>query len=538
MAARQQIILPRPHRQSAFTLIELLISVAIALVLVLGVNQVFKIASQTVGTGQAFSAVTRDERVAHFSVYTDVHNALTVAQPALMISSQSVVAFNTQQDASNEPSGVPGTITINGVAQPVSYALASSRNFRIDTLGFFASGDLYQRQTANDQTFVSPTTSSSAYIWYGHLALPSNSQAQSAGTYSTPVTPVLPPSAPPPSTQWFGPGWPDSSTTLRNDNNRYAADWILGRVAMLFVPTPPTGDNYLQYNVNANPLASNNTSTTDGIAIFTSRYDEVGCSVTQFNSAAAAYLTTNPLPATPPMPSGFRTPMFFRYCANPFPIKPLTAANMAAAAPIFLRHCSQFIVEYAGDYLTQDNNPYLANGSTPNPNYGNVGSVTNSSDAIVTVNGAQGDGVVDFVADKTASLTNPALWTRRIRWYGFPRDTNNDGAIDLQHDVVPLRDVLQAAIPNGAGQPSTTNAPWEVVNFLVPSNNNYATTGNVVPTSQYLCSWGAETQWPVSGNYGTGLPRMLRITLALDDPAGRLASPQIYEYVIDLGSQQ
>jgi len=512
MTLRQQVNLPRSQRRPAFTLVELLVSVAIALILILGINEVFKISAQTVGTGQAFSEVTRDERVAHFSVYTDVLNALTTSQPALLISSQSVIAFRTQQDASNEPSGVPGTITINGTPQTVSNALASSRNFRIDTLGFFASGDLYQRQTGDPGQFVSTTTSSNAYIWYGHVLVPNNNQAQNPTVYGT-----LPPTAPPqlgqallpPASpiagQWFGPGWPDNSTTVRNDNNRFAADWILGRVAMLFIQPPISGTtNYLTAGASGNVLGSDAIAQ-DSSPIYSSRYDVVGSSVTQFNTAAATYLKT-----TPALPNGFRTPMFFRYQANPFPIKPLSAATMAGVAPVFLRHCSQFIVEYAGDYLTQDNNP-------ADVTYGQV-------------TGATGDNVIDYVID-------PVTGARRIRWYGFPRDTNADGAIDLIHDVVPLRDVLQAAAPNGAGQSATTTAPWEVFNDLTP-NSNYAAANAVKADSQYICSWGAESQWPVLSGFGTGVPRMLRITLALDDPDGRLASPQIYEYVIDLGSQQ
>lgn len=545
MTLRQQVNLPRSQRRPAFTLVELLVSVAIALILILGINEVFKISAQTVGTGQAFSEVTRDERVAHFSVYTDVLNALTTSQPALLISSQSVIAFRTQQDASNEPSGVPGTITINGTPQTVSNALASSRNFRIDTLGFFASGDLYQRQTGDPGQFVSTTTSSNAYIWYGHVLVPNNNQAQNPTVYGT-----LPPTAPPqlgqallpPASpiagQWFGPGWPDNSTTVRNDNNRFAADWILGRVAMLFIQPPISGTtNYLTAGASGNVLGSDAIAQ-DSSPIYSSRYDVVGSSVTQFNTAAATYLKT-----TPALPNGFRTPMFFRYQANPFPIKPLSAATMAGVAPVFLRHCSQFIVEYAGDYLTQDNNPYNADGSA-NLNYGNVGTVTNPTTKVVApVNGAQGDGVVDFVIDPTSKAnnpTNPGLWTRKIRWYGFPRDTNGDGAIDLQDDVVPLRDVLQAAVPNGAGQAptaATAMAPWEAFNDLaIPSGGNYV--GYTNTDAQYLCSWGSETVYPLASGTSNGLPRMLRITLALDDPNGRLAAPQIYEYVIDLGAQQ
>src|SRR5207245_1274405 len=51
--------------------------------------------------------------------------------------------------------------------------------------------------------------------------------------------------------------------------------------------------------------------------------------------------------------------------------------------------------------------------------------------------------------------TNPALWRRKIRWYGFPRDENGDGIVqgfrnglsnnDLL-DVVPVRDVVRTCI--------------------------------------------------------------------------------------------
>ena len=49
---------------------------------------------------------------------------------------------------------------------------------------------------------------------------------------------------------------------------------------------------------------------------------------------------------------------------NPTVQAPVTAATLAEMAPYFLQHCSQFIVEYAGDYLQQDNDPTNAHTAT------------------------------------------------------------------------------------------------------------------------------------------------------------------------------
>ena len=56
--------MPRPPNQPrrAFTLIEVMISIALVLILVLGINQVFKLTSDTVGAGQALASKARDYR--------------------------------------------------------------------------------------------------------------------------------------------------------------------------------------------------------------------------------------------------------------------------------------------------------------------------------------------------------------------------------------------------------------------------------------------------------------------------------------------
>jgi hypothetical protein len=51
----------------------------------------------------------------------------------------------------------------------------------------------------------------------------------------------------------------------------------------------------------------------------------------------------------------------------------------------------------------------------------------------------------------------------------------------------------------------------------------------MLPTARYTCVWGPD----VNTTYDP-LPAMLRITLVMDEPAGRLAEGQTYEFVIDL----
>ncbi len=499
-----------------FTLVELMISIAIALVLIVGVNQVFRIAAQTVGAGQALSAITRDERVAHFTFTNDIHNTVSTNTPAFIISSQRVGAFRNAADFNSSSTqtnpmqfDLPG-----GGTSPIDPTAVNDRSHRVDLLSFFASGDLYSRQTANDGNFVSPTTSNEAYIWYGMVQQPDNKAAGAAMTGGLTYVPATS-AATGNFADWFFPG---AGTNTTNPNNFYSSDWILGRFAMLFTPNPPTTpqqDNYITAGTTTgNPLAYDAVSTNYGgsgvWSILQSRYDITNSSISSYRTST----TMNPGSLAA------RANMIMRLCANPFVYKGttgLSAASMAAAAPIFLRHCSQFIVEYAGDYLTQTNDPGKADDGT--------------------VTAAQGDGTVDYVAVNVNGTLQ-----RQIRWYGFPRNTSGQPGINIGNgDVAPLADSramiagttpasFEYQLPNGWTSSATATS-------YMPPSNYIGYTG--MATAQYICSWGTDSTYTIQPATGTpsvtqGLPTMLRITIALDDPNGRLAEPQIYEYVIDL----
>jgi hypothetical protein len=198
---------------------------------------------------------------------------------------------------------------------------------------------------------------------------------------------------------------------------------------------------------------------------------------------------------------------------------------MSARQQLLAEACSQFIVEYAGDFVTQS----LATG--------------------VVTNAAAPDGVVDFVV---RTLPAPVGQVRRTRWYGLPRDVDEDGIIAgnaassippanspiwTSDDVIPLRDICGARqlferyVPVGAA--NYANEVDEVDNPLpLLRGSGFVTTED----TSYVCIWGAEdfsTAVPYTTGPSTGyrIPTMLRIIADLTDTNGKLQSPVRQEMI-------
>jgi prepilin-type N-terminal cleavage/methylation domain-containing protein len=310
-----------------------------------------------------------------------------------------------------------------------------------------------------------------------------------------------------------------------------------------------------------------------------------------YNFAVPAY--TYPLPPTPgnypgPQSGSFTPPAaaqvippavygygdpglwYNRPQCNPTIQSPVNAASLAEMAPYFLQHCSQFIVEYAGDYMQQDNNQYLPSPPNPpntiNPHYG-------------AMTGIGADGQIDFYVDANGN--------KHIRWYGMPRsstgtphfdgptgatkgqvlirgydsnpatfgtleDPTVSGAAGTYNallnyftDVIPLRDYYTMYFNRGLSTAPTLYAPpWEVdVNFdptrdygsylsvpgtvpIAPSgtgtggNYNAFNTPNNPP--RYVAAWHDD------------MPAMIRILIKVDDPNNKVKDGPWYEYVFRL----
>ncbi|MGB7156605.1 MAG: hypothetical protein WBD40_00980 [Tepidisphaeraceae bacterium] len=502
----------------------MMISVALVLFLIIGINQVFKMTSDTVGAGQVLSSNVRDSRAVQSVMFSDLAGAVMQNPPAMIIASSRVSAFRNPTDRLSDRDTDPLTTDLdnnnvegdNGVlGEDISPATYNFRSHRTDRLAFFAR-DVYRRQTGDDGTFASATGSNEAYIWYGHLRMPNN---------DSPVT----------ATSYKGPG---AETFATNQNNFDASQFSLGRMAMLMRdPRDPafiTAAEEYYPRTNPVPLASSGLPTPPNLflspfawgvmdsggggPIQDSRYDLAGITIAQFAQDVRdrsvgtppseplwwqRLLYAGPLAAiTAPRPADED----YRFRADRLFAKPLDSQKAALLAPILLSGCGQFIVEYAGDYIGQD---------------GTTGART----SLVP------DNIPDFVIDNATGTP-----VRSTRWYGMPRDVSGsttggpDGIILAgtaaapSVDVVPLRDVRGAA----------DAAPFEravAFNLPPPPPAGYLVPGGMAPEARYDCVWGPDYPLEVAAN---PLPQMLRITVVLEDPSGRLAEGQAYEFVIDL----
>ncbi len=458
------ILHPCPRR--GFTLLELMISVAIMLFLVIGINQVFSTTSATVGAGQAASALTRDQKAASTVFYSDWQGAATIDSPAIIIHSEALPMFLNKADAASDADGLPLTVNQQGAATAtVSAFTYNYRNHRADQFSFFSRGD-FPRQTGDGSgSLVSPLASNEAWISYGHLMLPNNGI-----------------------TRFYAPGEADAAAPGdKNDNNFYASQWVLGRVAMLLRYNSAAAPTFSGYYgrvpaspANLTPLAGV-TTTAPGIStISQSRFDVAD----RFRQDILSQADPN-----------WWQKLIYRFQCDPYSVLDRATADSAAFAkttPYFLPGCTQFMVEYAGDFVTQDANQASAT----------YGEVKTDSGGLPII---QPDGIIDFYIDKSADPGDSTKWVRRTRWFGLGRDLTINGTAADDGDVRPFRDSWPAspAIPRQAFEKD----------IVAPSGGS---------PGVYTCVFG-----PTDVK-----PKMIRITVTITDPNDRLANGQTYEYVL------
>jgi hypothetical protein len=493
------------NSRTAFTLTELMISIALVLVLIIGVNRVFKYTTDTVGTEAAISSAMRDIRAGERTLRHDFDAMVSSSeQPAIIITTHLQYAFRNQQDQLTDldndprtdvdPLNPTGTIDYSTVANE---ALPTMRRHRLDSISFFTRdiSKPYKRQTGSGNTLVYTTSSPEAWIFLGPLWLPDNTGTFAAG---------VPANSPPPTYPGAG------TTTFTNPNNFYASQWQLGRQTILMKSQTDIAPNEpfmmraaaltpLQYDsqVGSKPSAGANPTPLPAPVptIEQATCDLAGRTISEFRSDVAAAGANFWLPLTTTTGTAATDPPYL-FQADPQGVKPsgggITSDSASKSSSVFMGSCSQFVVEYAGDFVTQD--------------------------ATGTYTAAVPDGVMDFVVIPTAGAVPER---RMIQWYGYPRDTSSptgqgpDGTITsaapLCGDVLPLVTAWPTA---GAGA-----FPFEVVT-PTPSNRLY--TAAFGPTDLDGTRYAPSTPRK---------PKMIRVIVQIADAPGRLADGQNFEYV-------
>jgi hypothetical protein len=179
-----------------------MIAVGLMLLLMIGINLIFRMTGQAVSAGQALSESQRNAQAVQSQLYRDMTNMVVDDAPVILLRARTQAAFRNRQDMLSDRDYNPadtnalnratqtrtidldannreGETTVLGEA--ISPATYNSRNHRSDTFVFFAR-DQFQRQTGGGtlstggryEPLVADMTSNEAMIWYGHLHLPSN----------------------------------------------------------------------------------------------------------------------------------------------------------------------------------------------------------------------------------------------------------------------------------------------------------------------------------------------------------------------------
>lgn len=603
-----------------FTLVELMISLGIAILLIYGINVVFRAVADTVRTGNAIASANRKMRSVESSVVIDFEGTsieyeplakainttdkplerrwsgmapITGAidptlplnyyteprQPAITIFCKRQLAFLNKADLDNDDDKNVATVdeSDTGTETPIAAGdnRVGGRVHRVDTIGFFSGGS-FQAHGVRDKG-TSGGVAQQAWIWYGHALQHDTNDDLKIAKYDE-LRPMPTNGAGPTAGRFYQPG---QNAPSANHRNYFASDWVLGRMAMMllgrqnstannsgspvigYAPAKPVYNVFAESSTSETAIdgratkkvvyASGSQSTYTAAPTLANPYPypvdkAVDSLVTvPFTSGlcdvaaiwpgllgtapvAPALLPTGSINTGPTDPYDVNkfNGLVHRYQAlqagaadwwersmlqpDPnvvFPLRfdtvnafakpvtkegPLTDADKASLQATYLaKGCTQFIVEFAGDFVKQD----LA-----------TGKVTSAAGVITP------DGVVDFDVIGTGANA-----VRRTQWYGLPRDVNGDGTAEADSDglaggdVVPVFNKAKKSLASGVITPSFEQA--------------------FVDGDHYIVAFGPREFYPVPNKTPADSvkPSLIRLTVTLTDGAGSLPTGMTREFV-------
>ena len=324
-------------RRRGFTLVELLVCTMLFMLVSFGISHVFGLTRITVATGQKIAEMTRDARAATATMWQDGQRWLSTDPVS--------------------PKDPPPLFFIRSIKENITDVTGATRAARRDMIGFPLRGS-FRRVTGDPGMFINTDASSEAWVWYGHC----------------------------------------NSLTGGQTN-------IIGRVATLLLDpnSIPNTVNFYQRDGNSlSPLRADSVSQTNRAAssytLNTSRYDLAGTTIAQLKTDVGTYNQAQSIPAA--------ENLIFRYQASERMVDmnnlsasaiPPTSDSYSRTTPVFLRNAPELIIEFAGDFVTQD--PV-------------TGDITDSKP----------DGIIDFAVVRTSAGAIQSPMQRRTQWFGMYRD--------------------------------------------------------------------------------------------------------------------
>jgi prepilin-type N-terminal cleavage/methylation domain-containing protein len=589
---RKRVFYSASPLAAGFTLVELMISIAIVLILMLGINFVFSTSAKTISGGMALTGVSREIRGARRVMEADFSNAVTAKKmPALIIHNEAIYAWRDKQDKLADIDQYPWTYDVDGeqstgdeilmepaaltpptlpsplAAPAANYpGLYNFRRHRIDRIAYFTENATseYIRQTGDSNTYIASQSQMTPEAWirYGLLRIPDNAN-DGAPDYWKPGGRGA----------YLGGVYQDEQG---NPNNFFASQWILGRTVILlkdesslplnatFLPAP-----WLQFGTTAqqvtqitpftsapfnreSPNPPNPYAGATPWRVEESRIDLAGTTIKELREsfrltpptvtwwddadptmiAAAANRDSRVYSDIPPAP-----PVSFNYLAwaKPFLDKTLNSSGSFATSmanqtreaalttPVFVKGCTQFIVEFAGDFYDQG-----PSGTPAAP---------------------EKLGRIDF----ENAGPGPGAGVR-TRWYGAPRDIDGDGTMDVQPVSVPPVATGTTPLRRWDTSPPAPPAPPNTVVVAPPFESVPAggtkiiyawgpteSTGRPIPTAGTSATtpppgWTTFPGYGKPGDANSVRPSLIRITMQLIDANGRLADGPSVEYVFPIPS--
>ena len=556
---------PTSRPRQGFTLVELMVSVVLVLLLLLGINTIFKMSSDTVGLGSAINEKSRLHRSIE-SILSNDGPHIPKDSPLFVIHMMPAsITGNFLNEADRARDADGDVATIDHDSDPTTPELRTTiadindRRHRADLLAYPVRG-LQRRRTANVAEFASTVRSFEAWVWMGHLHNRLEMPDQ-ATTHVSNGQPIVDPLLSPTNSNATPPVASPSSPL-------YAQNWTVGRVSVMLRHArlidedprrqrhyprgtqPPSGPpdltpigfgSLVDDDNTRRPSSKYNNRTQPEFVneeIQGARYDLASVTLADIRSYVNElkfWVENNNNNAEHDLDARHRTghthpvwqDLIYRFEYRPTMRRDIAQADangeglsheMAKVAPIMADNISQMIIEFAGDFLTQHNR-LDAEGNEDNQ-YG-------------LVKDLKPDGITDFYVENVGTPQE----VRKIRWYGMPRDIDGDGKIvggrpgmnnNSLRDVVPLRDIVRT-IPTSS---EAANPPPGVNNWQTFAGANFerqlprprsdykAITAAEEADFRYTCIWTGET------------PRMVRILMKAEDANGRLRDGQWWEFVL------